>query len=300
MQSGKRLFFWYRSVARKLTWRSLGDFPATTVEVARGRAEELDDKLTAWRKKNYLGVNPFAAPEVLDVLTLETAAELYIEQHVALTSKNPERAAKTIRDNLRRYLSDWKSRELGEIRRKDVLTRHARLWKSVGGTTANIVVSTLHMIFESAISREIFMGANPAKLHSDDRYPEVARTRYLEPDELARVLNVCEKYERGSLTDKDLAHFVLLSLATGQRKQTVMKARWESINLNDATWRSRPAKRRTTKRFASNCPLPHCACSLPGTGSYRRSTSSRDSSPIRASTRLSHASISAMSTGGNS
>lgn len=234
--AGKRSFFWYRSVAGKLTWRSLGEHPAVSVEVARGMASDLDDKLEAWRKKGFEGANPFAIAEVPDVLTLEAATELYIDQHVALRSKNPDKAAKTLRGILRLYLDDWKSKELGEIRRKDVLARHARLWKTIGGTTANVVVTHLHTVFEWAITRELFVGANPAKLHADDRAPGVERKRYLEPKELARVLGACEKYQQGSVNDKDLACFVLLSLATGQRKQTVMKAKWSSINLRDATW----------------------------------------------------------------
>ena len=189
---------------------------------------------------------------------------LYIDQRVALRSKNPDKAAKTLRGILRLYLDDWKSKELGEIRRKDVLARQARLWKTMGGTTANVVVTHLHTVFEWAITRELFVGANPAKLHADDRAPGVERKRYLEPKELARVLGACEKYQQGSVNDKDLACFVLLSLATGQRKQTVMKAKWSSINLRDATWSLEASEtkngeafhRRVESRRATRSQLP--------------------------------------------
>jgi len=242
--SGKRTFFWYRAVNGKLTWRTLGEHPVISVEVARGMAGDLDDKLKTYRKKGFAGANPFASPDVPDVLTLESLMELYISQHIMLTTKNPEKNAKSIREQFNWYLDDWKQKELGEITRKDVLARYGKLWQKVGGSTANHAIAYVRAIYKWAIDRELWVGKNPARLHKDDDlYEENMRSRYLSEQELVRVRDVAEEYRKGSREHRDLADFVLLSIACGQRKKTTMHARWETdpasggINLATQTWK---------------------------------------------------------------
>ncbi len=149
-----------------------------------------------------------------------------------LHAKDPEKAAKDVRNCIARYMSDWKDRELGDIHRADVLALHTRLGKGIGlakkrkhknekgCSTANHTVDTLRILFNWALDNELWTGVNPARLRKKQRFAEPGRNRCLGPEELTRLLAACEASK-----NRDLAHFVLLSLATGQRKKTVKLAR---------------------------------------------------------------------------
>jgi len=259
--SGKRTFRWYRSVNGKLTLRTLGQHPTVSVEVARGMAEDLDDKLETYRKKGFAGANPFASPDVPDVLTLEKLMERYVEGHVVFL-KNPEKSAKELREQLMRYVSDWLPRELGEITRTDVLKRYAALGRGVGlkrkptdgkesgRATANHLTDTLRTLFNWAVDNELFAGPNPAKKPpKKDRFKPNERKRCLTKDELVRLCDAADGYDKGTRDRRDLSHFVLLSLATGQRKKTVLHARWESIDMKERTWKLAANETKNGEKF---------------------------------------------------
>jgi integrase len=269
-KNGKRSFFWFHSVAGKPTWRGIGEWPTISLKVARDKAAEYDGMLATWRKENFRGPNPFALPDDTGVLTLEKLAELYIDRHVLLRAKNPAKTAKDIRATLTRYLSDWKGRELSEIRRADVLARHSRLGRGVGLTrkkrrdnevgraTANRVVDFLRTVYKWAIDNELWSGPNPARLRSKERFEEPARSRCLSPEELTRLLAAIED----KATHPDLRDFVSLSLATAQRKNTVIHARWSAINLTNQTWKLEASETKNKKPLTIE--LTPAACRVLG------------------------------------
>jgi integrase len=241
---GKRTFFWNHSVRGTPVWRGIGEWPTISLSVARDKAAEYDGLLAIWKKEGFKGPNPFLLPDDTGILTVEKLAELYVERHLLLHAKDPQKAARDVRATLRRYLADWRQKELGEITRAAVLARHTRLGKGVGLTrkrrrlsesgraTANHTMDFLRTIYKWAIDNELWSGSNPAKLRSKERFPEPARSRCLSPEELTRLLAVIEDKR----THPDLRDFVSLSLATAQRKKTVMHARWDAINFRNQTW----------------------------------------------------------------
>ncbi len=249
---GKRTFFWFRSVDGRPKWVTIGEWPDVKLDGpngARAKAEELNVTLANWKKDGKKTPNPFEQPDG-GALTLEGLVEKYIDEHVLLTTKNKEKTAKGIRDAFTWYLSDWKRKELGEIRRPDVLSRYAKLWKTIGGSTANHTVALLRAIYRWAIEREIWVGKNPAVLLKDDKqYKDNERKRFLKPEEAKRLCDVCDEYEKGTNDHRDLAHFVLLSLACGQRKKTTMHARWEKIDLGKKTWELEASETKNGKAF---------------------------------------------------
>lgn len=77
------------------------------------------------------------------------------------------------------------------------------------------------------------MDTNPAR--SIRRFPELARDRFLMPDEIKRLIGALAKD-----TDETFQLFVLLSLLTGQRRGNVLAMRWRDIHGIDTdapVWR---------------------------------------------------------------
>ena len=101
--TGLKIFFWSRNVNGRGEWRKLGEYPATSVEVARAKAEELDEQLADYARKGFSGPNPFAEEDVPAVLTLENLVEVFIRDHVALHWTNKEKGARSLRAFLERH-----------------------------------------------------------------------------------------------------------------------------------------------------------------------------------------------------
>jgi integrase len=257
---GKRTFFWFRAVAGRPKWITIGEWPDVKLEGpngARAKAEELNVTLANWKKDGCKTPNPFERPDDSAPMTLERLVEKYIDEHVMLTAKDKEKSAKSIRDTFTWYLPDWKQKGLGEIRRPDVLSRYAKLWRDIGGSTANHAIALLRAIYKWAIAREIFVGKNPGVLLKDDaQYKDVQRVRCLTPEEMERLCTVCDDYRKGSQEHKDLADFVMLALGTGQRKKTVMHARWDAIDLKKRTWKLTAAETKNRKPFTAELYHP--------------------------------------------
>jgi integrase len=95
----------------------------------------------------------------------------------------------------------------------------------------------LRGIINFALDNELWVGTNPVRIPKQKRFKEVERKRCLGPDELTRLLAVADEYVARGADHRDLAHFVLLSLATGQRKRNVMEMKWADLDLNEQTWR---------------------------------------------------------------
>jgi hypothetical protein len=52
--SGRKSFFWFRQVRGKPTFKALGAFPGTTIEVARAAATELSGKLDGLKRRERI------------------------------------------------------------------------------------------------------------------------------------------------------------------------------------------------------------------------------------------------------
>ena len=73
--TGNRVFFWFRKLRGRRTWKTLGEFPAMTVEQARDKAQEINASVAKWKALDYVGPSPF---EQRGDPTLEKAIEDYI------------------------------------------------------------------------------------------------------------------------------------------------------------------------------------------------------------------------------
>jgi len=224
--TGHKAFFWFRKVRGYPTWLTIGTFPDLTVEQARLQASELNAKTARWKASGYDGDNPFT--ERRD-LTVGERLNDYVERQVKPHAAHPERAARDVEGMVRTYLLPWKARRLGAVRRADVLNLHKQLGSENGQVTANRVVQFLRTLYSWANKAELWRGDNPAR--GIQFFHEERRTRYLQPDELARLFQQLRRDPNAELRD-----FVLLALFTGARKSDILSMRWENVYLADNRW----------------------------------------------------------------
>jgi|HubBroStandDraft_1064217.scaffolds.fasta_scaffold00396_21 integrase len=209
--TGERAFAWYRKVRRYPRWRMLGRFPDLTVELARGKAEEMNSRLAA-------GKDPFED----DGLTFGTVFDRYINEHLGVNAKRPEREMKGARA-VGRHLASWAGLPLNQLRREDVTKVHESLKTRRGVFAANRTLQSLKAAINWAIEKNIFAGPNPAA--GIGIFKEPKRKRFLEPKELPGLFKQLNSPD----TSDDLRDFVNLALFTGARRSDISRMRWEEV-----------------------------------------------------------------------
>jgi integrase len=145
-----------------------------------------------------------------------------------------ERSLKDIKSWYDRYLKQWDDRKVDSIRVERVRDLHKDITEKHGPVIADRVLGLLRRCINWGIHKDLWHGENPAK--KIDWNTEVERERFVQPDEMARLLKAVEN-ERGA--NWDLHDFVLLSLYCGQRKSNLLSMRWEQIKMSvtgDAEW----------------------------------------------------------------
>jgi integrase len=224
--TGSKVWFWFRTVAGKPTWQKIGDWPSTSVEAAREAASEKNGKLAELKRTRFREGNPFASTR--GELTLDALVEAYCVRHVRAHANRPEKAERNVRWVVKKYLGAWRSRRLSEITRKEVIALHDELGVE-HKHTANRVVELLRTVFNFAIDKELWQGANPAQRIA--KFHEAKRKRFLSRDELAQL-----GHALASEPSQDLVDFVKISLWTGARKSDVLSARWSDVFVDENRW----------------------------------------------------------------
>lgn len=224
--SGVRSFFHLRFVNGYPKRETIGRFPETSIDQARGKASELNAAYSKWRLDGYIGPAPFKTKRDP---TLEEIATLYIEKRIKPHASRPEKAAKFATWQLGAYFGSWRKRKVGSIRRKDVLALHNDLARDIGNHTANRAVQFLRAVFNWSIKKEDWQGENPAT--GIELFHEPERTRFLQPNELPQFFKALRKEKNKALRD-----FVNLAMWTGARRGDILSMRWENLSLDDNRW----------------------------------------------------------------
>jgi integrase len=238
--TGKKTFFWFRSVGKKLTWKTIGPWPDISLEEARATAEGYNAQLARWKLDGCRGASPFEIQR--GELTLGQLLEEYIAKHIRAHAHHPEEAESEIRYKLGTHLSAWQGRKLSEIRRSDVLNLHATIGEK-HRAAANRLIEDLRAAFNWAIKAELWRGENPAA--KVELFHEKARTRFVQPDEMPRLFAALK-----TETNPDVVDFVNLSLWTGARKSDILGMRWQDLALEDNRWNVPDPKNRQSYQIA--------------------------------------------------
>lgn len=198
---------------------TLGAYPAMPIEWARTEARAHLARLAQ-------GVDVAAERRARrDVSTFGEAFAWYLDNHAR------PRKVSWRHDEARfhLHLSDLAPVKLSAITRAQVRELHAAIGATSGPYAANRVLALVSVVFNRAISDELFSGANPAA--AVEPFREHSRARRLQPSEMRAFWQALE--EEPSETFRD---YVLISLFTGARKSNVLAMRWEDVSLADATW----------------------------------------------------------------
>lgn len=225
---GRKYYCWCRKVKGKSEWKNIGNFPEVTVENARQKADEYNGKSARWKADEFQGEDPF---ERRRDITFKLALEDYADRHLANSAKNPTVSVKGAKWQHKKYLSSWSNRQLGHIRKRDVLNRHKELRDKNGLFTANRAVQLARAVFNWARDHMDWKGENPAanvKLFAERPHQ---RARFLRDDEAKEFIAALEKEP-----SRDLQHFIVMAIFTQARKMDILSARWRDVSFEPAAW----------------------------------------------------------------
>jgi integrase len=218
LTKGQKTFILEKRILGRRRRLTIGPFGPLTVEQARTKAEQLAGRIAA-------GEDP--AQERLDTqheLTFGRLIDLYLERHGPR-----KKTAKADKNRLERHVSDWKTWRLSAITRAEVARRHSQ----IGASTpydANRLLALLSRMFNLAHVWGVYAGENPTV--GVERFPEVTRDRFVQPDELPRLFKSIEKE-----LDPYIRTGFLTSLLTGARIGEVLSMQWDHVSLEQAVWR---------------------------------------------------------------
>jgi len=242
--SGQKTFFHLRKVQGWPERTTLGSFPDLTVENARGKASELNGKLSRWKADNYQGQSPLESHHKIP--TLGDVLQDYIEKHLRANAKNADTAIKYARWQFDTYIPSWRYRPLSSIHRKEIKDKHAEIGLTHGQVTANRVVTFVRTLFNHAIHPDVALweGANPARNPKKFLFHEESRERTIQENEAPQFFQ-----RLAEEPNRDLRDAVLLLLFTAARRGSVLAMRWDELDFKRGLWLiSNPKSKKANKK----------------------------------------------------
>jgi integrase len=220
----------YRTRVGRERRYTIGEFPNWTTTAAREKARELKRQIDD-------GGDPLAAIEAeREAPTVADLIDRFEDEHL------PRKRASTAGD-YRRMLTKHIRPHFGNHTKVAEVSLdghieplHRKISKTGHLRRANTVVAVCSKMFSLAV-RWGMRTDNPCK--GIERHPEVKRRRYLNGDELARLVEALNKHDQHS------ANIFRMLLLTGARRGEVLGMRWADLDLAAGKW-TKPAS--TTKQ----------------------------------------------------
>jgi integrase len=149
------------------------------------------------------------------------------------------------------HFGRWQTRRLSDVSREEVGRVQLAIARQHGRVASNRALTLLRAVFNWGKAAGIFAGDNPAV--GLEFYPEQKRERFLSPEELRRVNDALieepNEYWRG---------YFALALLLGTRKNELLAARWECVDLDQQTLRIPQTKAGRSHTL----PLPESAAAI--------------------------------------
>jgi len=230
--TGNKTFFWFRRVNGVPTRKTIGEFPALSVENARTKAGEFNTALAKWKGSGYSGPSPF---KQRDGVTFGELFDLYHDVYRKAQAKNPDRLPEE-RRRFNLHLKPWANRKMDSLRPEEFLDLHSEISKKApdgkkkrhrgGLVTANRTIQLGRRVVNWAGTLEggeRWKGENPFEFKLNKEKP---RERFAQTDELE-----CLFESLAAEKNVDLRDFIRLALFTGQRRGDVSAMRWGDLSL---------------------------------------------------------------------
>jgi integrase len=201
---------------------TIGDVRSWSMTQARKRGHELRREIDA-------GGDPLADREKKrQVPTVDELWNDFIRQQL------PKRASRT-QAEYRAMYRDWIGPALGRskiaaVKRSDIEKLHRKITAEGKERRANSVKSLVSTLFAEAVNRELCAN-NPAK--GIESNVEHVRERYLEPEELERLIGVLERWREKR---SDSVDAIMLLVLTGARRAEVLSMAWAQVDLKAGIW----------------------------------------------------------------
>jgi len=126
-------------------------------------------------------------------------------------------------------LKEFGARKVDNIILEDIQALHASLYKKP--ILSNRILALLHKMFNLAVQWR-WRTDNPVS--GIKKYQEHKRTRWLQEDEMQRLLRVLDAYP-----NQVTSNIIRLLLLTGARKHEVLQATWDQFDLDKGVWTKR-------------------------------------------------------------
>lgn len=191
------------------------------------------------RRREKVGSSKKLAETVLAKRKVEIAEGKFLDKRGTKRIKFKDFAQEYIEIHSKQHNKSW---EITDVRQVSVLNRvfaemylsditpyivekyKAQRTKEVKHSTVNRQLACLKSIFNKAIAWGKFSGPNPVKsikLFKENN----ERVRFLERDEIVRLLACCTKYLKG---------IVIIALNTGMRRGEILNLKWRDVDINRA------------------------------------------------------------------
>lgn len=223
---GSKVFYLYKSIDGRPTKIKIAPFPDFSVLEARVKAAELKNMVAK-------GINPAKKKRALKAEpTFKQLLDKYINDHAKVKNKSWQ----SYEYDMDKYARPIYDQKISTITRDDIqqlfnsiaekaVKRHANI---TGKYAANTFLAKIRAIFNRAIEWEL-LPKNPTK--GITGYKGYKRNRYITREEIPQFLQAL-----ADEPNKDIRDIILLYLFTGVRKNCLLSACWDEINLNDGTW----------------------------------------------------------------
>jgi integrase len=232
----------YRNSARRSRKLTLGGVDTLTLAAARAGAAAAQHEID--KGGDPAGEKAVARSQKAPADSIEVAAAQFLDLHVRRKLR-PNTVLGNERIFRRLILPAWRGRNVGEIRRRDVIA----LVEAIAidrPVAANRTLAALSKFFNWLAARDI-IAASPA-VGVERPTIETPRDRVLDDDEVRALWLACGEPDIGLA-----GPFVKMLLLTGARRNEVCGMRWEELDADAGTW-TIPAERSKNK-LAHTVPL---------------------------------------------
>ncbi|GAB0115740.1 phage integrase [Acidisoma sp. C75] len=216
--SGITFYLRYADVRRRRHELRIGKLGDVTVDQARRRAEKLKAEVS-------LGGDP--AADLAKLRAVPTVANFAHDRYLPYVRETLQpRSGGNVEGYLRlRILPAIGRKALDEVTQQDVADLRRRLVdEGLANGTVNRHLATLRAMFNLALKWQLYEGRNPAA--SPGMLRETHRDRYLSPTETQALMRALD-----ADSDQTAAAALALLIVTGARRNAVIMATWENVDL---------------------------------------------------------------------